>query len=69
MLQSPLQLRKAQKNDIEETHGEKLTQYNGIKIESLRTDLKRLDEEVTELFRQRSHNQIALEFYTLIPVF
>ena len=51
-------IRKAQKNDIQETHGEKLTQYNGIQIESLRTELKRLDEEVTELFRQRSHNQI-----------
>ena len=51
-------IRKAQKNDIQETHGEKLTQYHGIQIESLRTDLKSLDEEVTKLFRQRSVNQI-----------
>ena len=52
------QIRKAQKNDIEETHGEKLTQYNSILIESLRTDLKSLDKEVTDLFRKRSVSQI-----------
>ena len=51
-------IRNAQKNDIQETHGEKLNEFSGIQIESLRTDLKRLDKEVAELFRQRSANQI-----------
>ena len=50
-------IRKAQKNDIQETYGDKLSLYSGYQIESLRNELRLLDKEVTELYRQRSvHN-------------
>tara|TARA_B100000212_G_scaffold38110_1_gene24659 strand:+ start:461 stop:4849 length:4389 start_codon:yes stop_codon:yes gene_type:complete len=51
-------IRQAQKNHIEENYRDKLAEYSGTQIESLRIRLKRLDEEVMEMYRQKTSKQI-----------
>ena len=51
-------IRQAQKNHIEENYRDNLAEYSGRQIESLRIKLKRLDEKVMELYRQKTSKQI-----------